>query len=487
MDCINLYARLQPHKTAINDLALAKTWTYAELDVAVAKLAGYLLELGLARGERLACLAKNRAEVIALHIACERLGAIFVPLNWRLAVSEINEILADCQPRLFFSDQRNADFALKVLSIDSVFSDSAPCNALPSAPIDNQQTSLILYTSGTTGKPKGVMLSANNLSETAINFTLLGKVTSDSVFLCESPMFHVIGLVTSVRPPLLMGASLIISDGFIPERTLSRLGSAELAISHYFCVPQMANALKNEAGFSAQKFAGLTAIFTGGAPHPEAQIRFWLEQGIPIVDGYGMSEAGTVFGMPVDIDLIGLKAGCVGLHTHRVQVRLADDNEQVVSPNCAGEVQLKGANLTHGYWGKEQEFLACFTSDGWFKTGDIAVCDADGYYRIIDRKKDMFISGGENVYPAEVEAHVASHPHVVECALVGVPDEKWGEIGCLFVVPHKHINDLDLASVVTHLEGVIAKYKLPKRLVVVETLPRTSSGKVQKHVLRLKS
>ena len=328
------------------------------------------------------------------------------------------------------------------------------------------------------------MLSEGNLAETAISFSLLGKVDSHSSFLCESPMFHIIGLITSVRPALYFGAKIVISDGFIPERTLARLSQADLAITHYFCVPQMANALRQEPSFNPQKLKGLTAIFTGGAPHPEVQIKSWLNDGIPIVDGYGMSEAGTVFGMPVDIQLIAQKAGSVGFETARLHARIADEDNQPVALGEPGEVQLKGASITLGYWRRDAEFAEAITADGWFKTGDIGIKDNEGYYRIVDRKKDMFISGGENVYPTEVEAIVLKLESILECALIGVPDERWGEVGCLYVVAKNNFQLKDKLEILTFLENYLARYKLPKHIIVSDALPRNGGGKVMKHVLK---
>lgn len=484
MDFVTLHSRIRPDSLAVKDLTFDRQWTYAEFEVLVAKSVALLKTLGVFSGDRVACLAKNRAEVVVLHLACARLGAIFVPLNWRLTVSELKDILIDCEHKLLFADELAIEHGLAHFDINRMLPECDKINPSAEAVIDENQPSLILYTSGTTGKPKGVMLSELNMAETAINFALLGMVDRHSVFLCESPMFHVIGLVSSVRPALYFGAKIVISDGFVPARTLSRLTDKELAITHYFCVPQMANALRNEESFAAERLKGLTAIFTGGAPHPEVQIRSWLNDGIPIVDGYGMSEAGTVFGMPVDIELIDQKAGCVGFETSRLQARLVNDEGHEVAFGEPGEVQLKGKNITLGYWRREAEYAATLTADGWFKTGDIAIKDVDGYYRIVDRKKDMFISGGENVYPTEVEAVVLKLESVLECALVGVPDDRWGEVGCLFLVVRKNCKIDDTQEVIDFMEKYLARYKLPKHIVFTESLPRNGAGKVMKHLLK---
>ena len=483
MDFLSLHARIRPTALAVKDLSFAREWNYVQFNRCVAKVAARLQQQGISAGDRLACLAKNRAEIVALHLACARLGVMFVPLNWRLTSAELHAILADCTPSLLYADEQGHSHQLDYTDINRLFADSEALAPLPEKHIDQQRPSLILYTSGTTGKPKGVMLSEANLAETAINFSLLGKVDSHSSFLCESPMFHIIGLITSVRPALYNGANIVISDGFIPERTLSRLSATELAITHYFCVPQMANALRQEPSFDPQKLKHLTAIFTGGAPHPAVQIHSWLNDGIPIVDGYGMSEAGTVFGMPVDIALIAAKAGSVGFESFRLQARIADEDDCEVPVGQPGEVQLKGPNVTLGYWQREAEFAASLSADGWFKTGDIATKDSDGYYRIVDRKKDMFISGGENVYPTEIEAAVMRIDSILECALIGVPDERWGEVGCLYVVPKKQCAP-EKQQIIDFLQDCLARYKLPKHIIITDSLPRNGGGKVMKHVLK---
>ena len=246
----------------------------------------------------------------------------------------------------------------------------------------------------------------------------------------------------------------------------------------------MAAALRHDPGFDACALGGLTAIFTGGAPHPAAAITDWLDQGVAVVDGFGMSEAGTVFGMPVSIPLIRKKAGCVGVPTPAVQARLRRPDGSDCDTGEAGELLLKGDNLFSGYWNLPEETAKAFSQDGWFHTGDIAICDADGYYRLVDRKKDMFISGGENVYPAEIEAALAGAMGLVECAVVGVPDAHWGEVGvCCFVPASQDGATAD--DLHAHLSTRLARYKLPKTYLSLEQLPRTSSGKVLKTQLKL--
>lgn len=483
IDHVALQARLQPRGVAAVELAGGRRWTYAELDADIARAAGVLRRRGVGEGERLAVLAKNRVLLVILHLACARLGAMFAPLNWRLSPGEIATLVEDAEPALVVGDAQLAAAGLQGLDLDVLHAEIDGAEPDTATRADRERPSLLLYTSGTSGRPKGVLLSERNLDQTAINFGRLGRVTHQSAFLVDAPMFHIIGLVTSVRPVLMHGGTILVSDGFEPGRTLSRLSDPALGVTHYFCVPQMAAMLHGHPDFDASALRRLTAVFTGGAPHPAADIRAWLADGVPVVDGYGMSEAGTVFGMPADLALIDARAGSAGLAMSSVETRIVDEQDNDCPPGVAGELLLKGDNIFKGYWRRPEETERAFTADGWFRTGDVARADAEGYHWLVDRKKDMFISGGENVFPAEIEAALADHPAIVECAVVGVPDPRWGEIGHL-VVTCRAGAALDLTLVLSHLENRLARYKLPKALTLVAALPRTASGKIQKTVLR---
>ncbi|UAL09278.1 AMP-binding protein [Caulobacter segnis] len=483
VDHLGLQARLQPTRLAAVDLASGRRWTYAALDLAVGRCVRLLTDYGCRPGDRVASLARNSVDLAVLHLACARAGLIYVPLNWRLSPAEIRDLVEDAEPRLVFGDAELARAGVVGAPIAELAEALEQGQPLATNPIDRGRPSLILYTSGTSGRPKGVLLSERNLDQTAINFGRLGRVTHDSVFLNDAPMFHIIGLITTIRPPLLHGGAFLVSDGFDPARTLRRMEDPALAVSHYFCVPQMAAALRAQPSFAPERLGGLTAIFTGGAPHPAADIRAWLDDGVPIVDGFGMSEAGTVFGMPVDRDAIAARAGSAGVAMPGVASRIVDAEGAACEPGQPGELLLKGENVFSAYWRRPAETRAAFNEGGWFHTGDIAVCDEDGFHWLIDRKKDMFISGGENVYPAEIEAALADHPHIAECAVVGMPDARWGEVGCLVVVARPGALVVH-AEIIAHLEPRLARYKLPKETCVVTALPRTGTGKIQKGLLK---
>jgi fatty-acyl-CoA synthase len=474
----------KPEAIAAVDLASRRRWTYRQLDEAVGRCAALLRDhYGCASGDRVASLARNRVELVILHLACARAGLIYAPLNWRLSPPEVLALLADADPHLVVGDGEMARAGLSGVPLEDFARQIDVWPTIMAEDVDPERVSLILFTSGTSGKPKGVMLSERAQRQTAINFSLLGEVRSSSVILIDTPMFHVIGLITSVRPFLMQGGTLLVSDGFDPARTLARLGDPALAVTHYFCVPQMADRIRAEPDFDGKSLHRLTALFTGGAPHPAASIKAWLEAGVPVADGFGMSEAGTVLGMALDTEIILAKAGSAGLSAPGIGLRIVDGEGRDAGPGEAGELLLRGANLFSGYWRRPDDMAAAFTDDGWFRTGDIAVCDADGFFSIVDRKKDMFISGGENVYPAEIEAVLAGFPGLVEAAVIGVPDARWGEVGLCAMVhadPPQGLVD----AVRAHLSARLAGYKLPRHFVLVEALPRTGSGKVKKADLR---
>jgi fatty-acyl-CoA synthase len=482
-DHVALHARLQPARLAIHDLLSDRRWNYAAFDDAIARCVSVLRhDYRVGRGDRVASLARNNPELLILHLACARIGAIYAPLNWRLKQAEILTLIDDAEPVVLFGDAELNRASIDGVTIHTLIGAIEAAKPASPKPIDADIPSLLLYTSGTSGKPKGALLSERNMLQTAINFGCLGRVVHDSVFLVDAPMFHVIGLVTICRSALMRGAALLISDGFEAARTLNRLTNPKLQISHYFCVPQMAAMLRAEPSFDAAKLRDAVMLFSGGAPFPAANIMAWIDDGIAISDGYGMSEAGTVFGMPVDRQAIADKAGSVGVAMPGVATRIVDADDRDCPPGIAGELLLKGDNILAGYWRRPQE-TAAFTADGWFRTGDIAVCDTDGFHWLVDRKKDMFISGGENVYPAEIEAALAGFPGIAEAALVGIPDAKWGEVGHLAIVLQTDSTIIH-GDIIEYLAARLANYKLPRGTTIMEALPRTASGKVQKALLR---
>jgi fatty-acyl-CoA synthase len=485
-DFVRLHARGRPDSIALADAGSGRGLGYRALDHLVDCAVTVLRESGVEPGGRVAALSRNSIELVILHLACARASAILAPLNWRLSAAELRALLDDCEPALLYGDDRIAaagETGLLMLTAEEFGRRIGQAEPAPFEAGDAARPSLMLYTSGTSGKPKGVLLSEANLFATAVNFAVIGEVSARSAFLVDSPMFHVIGMVTNVRPALMMGARVVVSGGFDPAVTLERLADPGLGISHYFCVPQMAEMLRAVPGFDPGQLRGLKAVFTGGAPHPAARIREWLADGIPIVDGYGMTEAGTVLGMPLSIPVIDRKAGSAGLLPPTIEHRLVRDDGGACGPGEAGELLLRGPNICVGYWRNADEIAKAFTNDGYLRTGDLARRDEDGFFFLVDRKKDMFISGGENVYPAEVEAVLKSHPDVAEAAIVAAPDEKWGEAGHAFILLRRGAA-ADEPGLRSLCEQGLARYKHPRTIRFVDEMPRTGSGKVIKAELR---
>ena len=491
IDAVATHGRARPSALALADLDSGQRWCWAELDRAVNRVAHWLLDtLGPGSSARVATIARNRAELLILQLGCVRAGAIYVPLNWRLAATEIAVLLDDADPAILLTE---AAFAQ---TRDGVQHDLGALDRLTGALPDTPppatarrgwtDASTLLFTSGTTGRPKGVMVSEANAFWGSTNFALGNHVSRDSVFLCDMPLFHTAGLFACARTPLQAGATLLLSRGFDTATTLARLGDRALGITHYFSVPQMAQMLWKAPHFTPGKLAGLRVYATGGAPNPRAQIERFVRAGIPMSDGFGMSETCSNFGMPVDDpNLLIAKAGSIGLPYLSVEARIVGDDGHDRADGEIGELWLRGPSVTDGYWNQPRTTAAAFT-DGWFRSGDAARRDADGFYFLVDRYKDMFVSGGENVYPAEVEAVLAELPDIAEAAVIGVADERWGEVGCAFAVAVEG-RALDPEAITAHCYDRIAAYKVPKTIVVVKTLPRTASGKVQKHLLRLDS
>jgi fatty-acyl-CoA synthase len=485
-DPVATYALSNPNGQAVVDLETGKRWTYAELNEAIDRLATWLVgEFGPNSGVRVATLAKNCAQMLVLQIAGTRAGTIFVPFNWRLAPAEIEALAADAQPQIVFHDPEFATPQVpRTLPIAGMFGLGSPGTLPPPdarRPFDAVAT--LLYTSGTSGRPKGVMLSEANSFWGCANFIFGNDVTMHSVFLCDMPLFHTAGLYAATRVPIQAGGCVLISKGFDPEITLQRLSDPALKVTHYFSVPQMAAKVWNQPGFKPEMLHGLVGWAIGGAPNPKAQTQRFVNAGIKITEGFGMSETGSNFGMPThDIQTLCDKAGSCGLPFMTIETKIVDDHGAEVPKGQVGELWLRGPCIASGYWNQPETTAKAFR-DGWFITGDAAMMDDDGFYYIVDRKKDMYISGGENVYPAEVEAALAELTQVGECAVVGVPDERWGEVGRVYVIPVPGRN-ITSQELIEHCAKRLAKFKVPKTAVITDALPRTASGKVQKHVLR---
>lgn len=481
-DPLAFAAKVRPRKIAVIDLSNGGRVSYAALDELVNRAANWIsIQLrGTPEGERVAYVGRNGLELLVVALGAERCGAIFVPINWRLTAPEIETLLADCSPQLVVAQDEFRGLIGGRTIHTNVLAEITACPPAPPREHSPHRAAVLLYTSGTTGAPKGAIITAHNAFAAASNFVAVGEVGSDSVTLSDLPMFHTIGLIAVARSTLMVGGTLVLTDRFVPARTVHALADRALGVTHYFAVPVMAEALERDPNYSMQSVSHLHAIFLGGAPLSPDLIGRFLDGGVALVNGYGMSEVGTAIHMPIDRDAIRASMGAVGLPAPHVAVRLVRDGVDVPEGEV-GEVWLKGPSVTPGYWNRPTETEAAF-SDGWYRSGDLARLDAAGFYHLVDRLKDMYVSGGENVFPAEVEAVLASYPAISDAAVLGVPDVRWGESGVAFVV--SATPELDSAGILAHCASRLAKYKCPARIIRVDTIPRSAAGKILKPVLR---
>jgi len=487
LDFVAHFARVSPDKLAVNDLTQSRRLTYAELEAAVQKATVALTHaMGNPIGQRIVVVARNRVEMLIVHFACIRCGAIFVPVNWRLAPAEVAHILADCRPALIIAEPEFDGLVdshdCPRLAFDAIEAELAAAPHPRHTPSADTPITL-LYSSGTTGKSKGVIITLLNAFASSLNLSLDMQCSADSVFLCDMPFFHTAGLFAAARTPLMVGGTVLISQKFDAPVTYERLSDESLGVTHYFCVTQMAMLMRQLPGFDGRRLARLRALITGGAPNPEAHIRRWLDDGVTMINAWGMSEIGSGTSQPLGTpQRLLANPSAIGLPHLTLEMKLMASDGQEAAPGEPGEIWARGWSVTPGYWERpdlnEQAFV-----DGWFRTGDIAVRDASGAFTLIDRIKDMYISGGENVYPAEIEAVIVELAGVSDVAVFGVPHDTWGETGAALVVIRAG-SELDAAAIAAHCSARLARYKVPRHVEIVASLPRTASGKIQKHLLR---
>jgi fatty-acyl-CoA synthase len=342
---------------------------------------------------------------------------------------------------------------------------------------------MILYTSGTTGRPKGAVLSHGNVTWNCLNLLVDVDLGSDEVALVPAPMFHVAALNQTVLPVLLKGGQVILLPSFDPGAVLGLI--AQHRVTVLFGVPTMFLVMTQDPGWGRADLSSLRTALCGGAPVPESLIRIYQERGVTFLQGYGLTEASPGVLLLRAEDSIR-KAGSAGTPAFFTDVRLVRPDGGPAGVGEPGEILVRGANVMTGYWQRPGDTAPVLSADGWLSTGDIGVRDEDGYVYVRDRIKDLIISGGENIYPAEVEDALYQHPAVAECAVIGVPDPHWGEVGRAFVVLRAGA-EADAGELLGFLDGRIARYKIPKSVVFTDALPHTASGKLLKSALRPRS
>ncbi|MBP2708406.1 long-chain fatty acid--CoA ligase [Microbispora sp. RL4-1S] len=488
-------AQMSPGRTAF--VFADRRVTYAEAHERTTRLASRLREAGVRAGDRVAYLGPNHIAFAETMFATHVLGGIFVPLNFRLTAPEIAYMLADSGSSVLVYAPECAEVAHALPELPALRTIVALESPAPgerdfeswlaqgdSTPIDTpvalNDIALILYTSGTTGRPKGAMLSHANLVWNCFNIMIGVDVTSTEVTLISAPLFHVAALNQTLLPTFLKGGSSVIMPSWDVDLCYDLI--EKHGVTWMFGVTAMFAAFSRSPRWAGADLASLRTLMSGGAAVPVALIRVYQERGLVFCQGYGLTETapGATF---LEAGESVRKAGSAGVPVFFANVRVVRPDLTLTAVGEPGEVLVQGPNVTPGYWRDPEATAAALIDGGWLHSGDIATVDEEGHLHIVDRVKDMFISGGENVYPAEVEAVLFEHPGVAEAAVVGVPDQKWGEVGRAFVVPREGaaVTPGDLRD---FLGPRLAKYKIPVYFDLVEGLPRTGSGKIRKPDLR---
>ncbi|OGQ13845.1 MAG: hypothetical protein A2026_10020 [Deltaproteobacteria bacterium RBG_19FT_COMBO_46_12] len=497
-DWIKKWSFLQPNKRAL--IFEDHPFTYQEINLRTNQLCHFLLERGVQKGDRVSVLLYNCHQYIEIFFALSKIGAILVPLNWRLAGPELEFIIKDSGAKMIIFEPEFEEIITSIrphlnISNGDFISVGSPCpdwandyeKTLVDYPVHepNLKTSvgdedphILMYTSGTTGIPKGAILSHRKTFFNALNADIFYSLTSKDTMIVSRPMFHSGGLLVEAAPVLYKGGTLLLKKRFRSHEILDAVQKYRVTL---FELPAtLYQFILRECDLTQYDLSSIRCFFTGGERVPKAMLKEYYRKGITISQIFGQTEASTITFLSPD-DAV-LKIGSVGLPVFHGEVRIVDKTGKEVSPGEVGEIIIKGPTLMSGYW-KQPELTAETIRDGWLYTGDLARTDEEGYVYIIDREKDMYISGGENVYPAEIEKVLHTHPKIFDAGIVGVPDEKWGEVGKAFIIlkPGETMNN---GEAFEFLKGKVAKYKIPKYVEFIEELPKTASGKIQKFLLK---
>jgi len=499
---VKRWSELHPHKTAI--IFEGIQISYLELHQSVNRACCWLQSLGIEKGDRVAVMLNNCPEFLELFLACSRMGALFVPINYRLAAPELDYTLTNSRPRLFvFGDEFSE--TIVSLKLDSgrplmllasipecaIANDildyrreTAACDGqLPfltdlMAPAVPEEPHVIMYTSGTTGKPKGAVLSHRKTFFNCLNADIFFKLYFDDIMLVVLPLFHSGGLFIQASPVIYKGATMVLHKSFDPHRTYRDI--RQYQVTKFLGVPTVYKSLVKAESQQKTALSSLKVCAIGGEKlTPELMAQF-KDAGFSLRQIMGQTETSILL-WAHEKDVVR-KPGSVGKPVFHAEVRIVDRQGRACEPGQVGEIVVRGSIMMTEYWQdpvKTEETIR----GGWLHTGDLARMDEDGYFYLIDRAKDMFISGGENVYPAEIERVLRKHPAVEDIAVVGAPDETWGEVGYAFVIK-KPGADLKPDDLIDFCDGQLARYKWPRKILIAEDFPRTALGKVRKTVLR---
>ncbi len=477
-DWVRGRAQATPARVAIIDADTGVELTYGALDAAADRFAARLTRAGVRPGDRVAALCLNRAEVFALLFGCGRIGATLLPLSWRLAVPELGAIVADARPALLLHDEAHAAMAHALvaerpMAIGAIDGDSVAGRADSAG--GGPGPAMILYTSGTTGRPKGAMLPWRQITTNAINSTLSFDLRASDRCLAFLPLFHTGGLNCLATPLLWRGGAVVSTPRFDPEQALTVMH--EHRVSTIIAVPTMFDMLF-ENGLEERRPPSLRLLLCGGAPCPDALLDRAHAAGFAMQQGYGLTEAGpNLFtGSPLEGPD---RLGTVGRPSIHAEIALMRDGERV-EVGDVGEIVVRGPLVMDGYFERPEATAETIDAEGWLHTGDLATRSESGVFRVVGRSKEMFISGGENVYPAEVENVLRQHPSIRDAAVVGVDDARWGQVGLAGVVAR---GALDPSELRRWARERLAPFKVPRHVRLLNALPLNASGKVVKSEL----
>jgi fatty-acyl-CoA synthase len=511
-DLLGERARLTPDKTALVYVPTGERLTYRELDVRAARAAAAWRALGLAKGDRVGLLAGNRIEFLDCFFAAGKSGVVLVPLSTRATAHELAHIVRDSGMRALIYDTAFAHLIRDLRPLASLESwasldapsdpsDTSWAELLPRSTVPGPRFSAsdfpatgheprataspedpycLLYTSGTTGKPKGVITPHRMVSFNAMSTVCSWQLREDDVSPIFTPLYHAGGLGAFLTPIFAIGGTIVLHAGFDAAEVWRTIARERCTV--VLGVPTIYKLLMEAPEFATTDLSSVRWLISGGAPLPLYIIEAFQKRGVVFRQGYGLTEVGVnCFAMTSEDS--ARKAGAIGKPLLFTEARVAGDDGRELPPGEVGELWLRGPHVSRGYWNNPAATAEALDADGWFHTGDLARRDEEGFYAIAGRKKDMIISGGVNVYPAEIEGELLLHPAVRDAAVVGVPHETWGEVGVAFVVRREGAAATgdDLAA---FLLRTLAKYKVPREWVFVDALPRTPYGKVLKNELR---
>lgn len=497
-DPIRHWAAIAPQREAITDRRLGTRLSYADVDRATARWQTMLAAMGIGRGSRVGAVAGTRHELVSLFYACGRLGALLIPFNWRLPAAELAPVLSDARPQIIVGEGRFRQTVEQALAsatserrlptprwID--LDDEAPRLLAgfeparqPGVDVAPDDPWLVLYTSGSTGRPKGAVLPHRQILYNAVATTTSWALGADDVAPLSTPLFHTGGWNVFATPLWLRGGRVVLVDGFRPDEFLDVLAEERCTVA--LTVPtQLVMLLESARWRGGHELADFRAFWVGGAPCPASVVARVRAAGYGLREGYGLTECGpNCFAITQEeadrtINVVGRPVAFLEMRVVADEGRDAEDDEP-------GELWLRGPQQFAGYLDAPERTAEAVTPDGWLRTGDLARRGADGAYAICGRRKEMFISGGENVFPGEVEAALADCPGVTEVVVIGVPDARWGEVGRAYVLRQTG-RDVTMAEVIEHARQRLAGYKVPKSVVVLDELPRLGSGKPDRRAL----